>query len=55
MTNVDDLDDIDKGDSTYTMTTASDDIHYIEMSNEWTSWLDELAAVMFNEWQLRNE
>ncbi|KAA0034921.1 putative nuclease HARBI1 [Cucumis melo var. makuwa] len=36
MTNVDDLDDIDKGDSTYTMTTASDDIHYIEMSNEWT-------------------
>ncbi|KAL0560685.1 hypothetical protein IC582_001095 [Cucumis melo] len=34
MMNVDNLKDINKGDSAYATTTACDDIHYIETSNE---------------------
>ncbi|KAA0031963.1 putative nuclease HARBI1 [Cucumis melo var. makuwa] len=30
----DDVDDVDEGDSRYATTTASEDIHYIEMTNE---------------------
>lgn len=52
--NVDDLEDIDMGDSVYAR-TVGDDIHYIETSNEWTQWRDELVIDMFNKWQLRNE
>ncbi|KAA0050395.1 putative nuclease HARBI1 [Cucumis melo var. makuwa] len=48
MTNIDDLEDINEGDSTYA-TITSDNIHYIETSNEWTRWQDELATWMFNE------
>ncbi|KAA0035409.1 retrotransposon protein [Cucumis melo var. makuwa] len=36
MTYCEDVDDVDKGDSTYTTTTASKDIHYIEKTNEWS-------------------
>ncbi|KAL4011413.1 hypothetical protein IC575_028471 [Cucumis melo] len=43
MTYCEDVDDVDKGDSTYTTTTASKDIHYIETTNEWSQWRDELA------------
>ncbi|KAA0041318.1 putative nuclease HARBI1 [Cucumis melo var. makuwa] len=35
MTNADDLEDIDKGDSAY-VTTIGDEIHYIKTLNEWT-------------------
>ncbi|TYK14144.1 retrotransposon protein [Cucumis melo var. makuwa] len=49
--NVDDLEDIDMGDSVYAR-TVGDDIHYIETSNEWTQWRDELVIDMFNKWQL---
>ncbi|KAL0533728.1 hypothetical protein IC582_027771 [Cucumis melo] len=53
MTNFDILDDIDEVDSTH-VTTAGDDIHYIETFNEWTQWRDELADEMFSDWELRN-
>ncbi|KAL0559197.1 hypothetical protein IC582_003789 [Cucumis melo] len=36
MTYCDDVDDEDEGDSTYAMTTASEDIQYIETTNEWS-------------------
>uniref|UniRef100_A0A9I9E4D0 Uncharacterized protein n=1 Tax=Cucumis melo TaxID=3656 RepID=A0A9I9E4D0_CUCME len=32
----DDVDNVDEGDSTYVTTTASEDIQYIEMTNEWS-------------------
>ena len=54
MTNVDFVDDVDEGDSTYAP-IGDDDIQFMEKSNEWTQWRDDLAAEMFNEWQLRNE
>ncbi|XP_016901894.1 uncharacterized protein LOC107991461 [Cucumis melo] len=50
----DDVDDVDEGDSAYAMTTATEDIHYIETTNEWSQWCDELAESMFIDWQLRN-
>ncbi|KAA0050606.1 retrotransposon protein [Cucumis melo var. makuwa] len=34
MTYCDDVDDVDEGDSTYVTTTATEDIHYIETTNE---------------------
>ncbi|KAA0057511.1 retrotransposon protein [Cucumis melo var. makuwa] len=34
MTYCDNVDDVDQGDSAYTTTTASKDIHYIETTNE---------------------
>ncbi|TYK08812.1 retrotransposon protein [Cucumis melo var. makuwa] len=46
-------DDIDEVYST-DATTAADDIHYIETSNEWTRWKDDLAEEMFSDWDLRN-
>ena len=42
MTNVDMLDDDDEGDSNYT-TTRGDNINYIEASNKWTQWRDDLV------------
>ncbi|KAA0060171.1 retrotransposon protein [Cucumis melo var. makuwa] len=48
-------DDVDEGDSTYATTTASEDIHYIETTNEWSQWCDKLAKSMFIDWQLRND
>ncbi|KAA0067749.1 retrotransposon protein [Cucumis melo var. makuwa] len=54
MTYCDDIDDVDEGDSTYAMTTTSEDIHYIETTNEWFQWPDELAELMFTDWQLHN-
>ncbi|TYK06536.1 retrotransposon protein [Cucumis melo var. makuwa] len=36
MTYCEDVDDEDKGDSTYATTTASEDIQYIETTNEWS-------------------
>ncbi|XP_031741750.1 protein ANTAGONIST OF LIKE HETEROCHROMATIN PROTEIN 1-like [Cucumis sativus] len=54
MTNVDFVDDVDEGDSTYA-TIGGDDIQFVENSNEWTQLRDDLAAEMFNEWQLHNE
>ncbi|XP_008456228.1 uncharacterized protein LOC103496233 [Cucumis melo] len=53
MTTFDIVDDIDEVDSTHA-TSAADDIHYIETSNEWTRWRDDLAKEMFSEWELRN-
>ncbi|TYK22856.1 putative nuclease HARBI1 [Cucumis melo var. makuwa] len=46
-------DDIDEVDSTHVTSTA-DDIHYIEVSNEWARWRDDLAEEMFSDWELRN-
>ncbi|KAL0559059.1 hypothetical protein IC582_003648 [Cucumis melo] len=46
-------DDIDEVDSTH-VTSAADDIYYIETSNEWTRWRDDLAEEMFSDWELRN-
>ncbi|KAA0047721.1 retrotransposon protein [Cucumis melo var. makuwa] len=43
MTYCEDVDDVDEGDSMYATTTASEDIHYIETTNEWSQWRDELA------------
>ncbi|TYK14046.1 retrotransposon protein [Cucumis melo var. makuwa] len=54
MTYCKDVDDVDEGDSTYATTIASEDIHYIETTNEWSQWRDELAESMFTDWQLRN-
>ncbi|KAA0055437.1 putative nuclease HARBI1 [Cucumis melo var. makuwa] len=48
MTNFDIEDNIDEVDSTH-VTTAVDDIHYIEKSNEWTQWRDDLAEEMFTD------
>ncbi|KAL0550221.1 hypothetical protein IC582_014725 [Cucumis melo] len=53
MATFDIVDDIDEVDSTHA-TCAIDDIHYIETSNEWTQWKDDLAEEMFSEWELRN-
>ncbi|TYK08565.1 retrotransposon protein [Cucumis melo var. makuwa] len=54
MTNFDIEDNIDEVDSTHA-TTAADDIHYIETSNEWSQWRDDLAEEMFTEWELHNQ
>ncbi|TYK10899.1 putative nuclease HARBI1 [Cucumis melo var. makuwa] len=54
MTNFDIEDDIDEVDSTHA-TTAADDIHYIETSNEWSRWRDDLAEEMFSDWELSNQ
>ncbi|KAA0031842.1 retrotransposon protein [Cucumis melo var. makuwa] len=54
MTYCEDVDDEDEGDSTYATTTASEDIQYIETTNEWSQWRDDLTELMFTEWQLRN-
>ncbi|KAA0059815.1 putative nuclease HARBI1 [Cucumis melo var. makuwa] len=48
------MDDIDEVNSTHA-TSAADDIHYIETSNEWTRWRDDLAEEIFSEWELRNQ
>ncbi|KAL0546837.1 hypothetical protein IC582_016755 [Cucumis melo] len=45
----DDVDNMDEGDSTYTTTTTSEDIQYIETTNEWSPWRDELAELMFTD------
>ncbi|KAL4023491.1 hypothetical protein IC575_017249 [Cucumis melo] len=45
----DDVDNMDEGDSTYTTTTTSEDIQYIETTNEWSPWRDELAESMFTD------
>ncbi|TYK11927.1 putative nuclease HARBI1 [Cucumis melo var. makuwa] len=39
------------GDSTYA-TTAYDNIHYIEASNEWSQWTEDLAQEMLSELEL---
>ncbi|KAL0534183.1 hypothetical protein IC582_028467 [Cucumis melo] len=52
MTYCDDVDDEDEGDSTYATTTASKDIQYIETTNEWSEWRDDLAESMFTEWHM---
>ncbi|KAA0041589.1 retrotransposon protein [Cucumis melo var. makuwa] len=49
MTYCDDVEDEDEGDSTYATTTASEDIQYIETTNEWSQWRDNLAASMFTD------
>ncbi|TYK22655.1 retrotransposon protein [Cucumis melo var. makuwa] len=54
MTYCDDVDDGDEEDSMYATTTASEDIQYIETTNEWSQWRDELVESMFTDWQLRN-
>ncbi|KAL0549983.1 hypothetical protein IC582_014478 [Cucumis melo] len=54
MTYCEDVDDVDEGDSTYATTTASEDIQYIETTNEWSQWRDDLAESIFTDWQLRN-
>ncbi|KAA0062745.1 retrotransposon protein [Cucumis melo var. makuwa] len=54
MTYCDDVDNVDEGDSTYATTIATEDIHYIKTTNEWSQWHDELIESMFTDWQLRN-
>ncbi|KAA0066918.1 retrotransposon protein [Cucumis melo var. makuwa] len=51
MTNFNIEDDIDEVDSTHA-TIAADDIHYIETSNEWTRWREDLAEEIFSDWEL---
>ena len=43
MTNCDDNNDVDEGDSTFVRTTTAEDIQYIETIKEWSQWRDELA------------
>ncbi|KAL0539285.1 hypothetical protein IC582_023481 [Cucumis melo] len=52
MTYCDDVDDVDEWDSTYATTTTSEDIHYIETTNKWSQWHDELAESMFTDWHM---
>ncbi|KAL4022447.1 hypothetical protein IC575_016180 [Cucumis melo] len=52
MTYCDDVEDEDEGDSTYATTTASEDIQYIETTNEWSQWRDNLATSMFTDWHM---
>ncbi|TYK19875.1 retrotransposon protein [Cucumis melo var. makuwa] len=54
MTTFDIQDDIYEVDSTH-VTSAADDIYYIETSNEWTRWRDDLAEEMFSDWEFRNQ
>ena len=54
MTNSEITDNLDEGDSTYT-TTGGDEINYIEASNEWSEWRDQLAHTMFSDWELRDQ
>ncbi|KAA0038312.1 retrotransposon protein [Cucumis melo var. makuwa] len=54
MTYCDNIDDVEEGDSTYATTTASEDIHYIETTNEWSQWRGELAESMFTDRKLYN-
>ncbi|KAL0560629.1 hypothetical protein IC582_001038 [Cucumis melo] len=49
MTNCDDIDDVDEGNSAYTKTIAIEDIKYIETTNEWSQWYDKLAEALFIE------
>ncbi|KAA0054316.1 retrotransposon protein [Cucumis melo var. makuwa] len=49
MTYCDDVDDVDEGDSAYATTTTSEDIQYIEMTNEWSQWRNELTESMFTD------
>ncbi|KAL0554766.1 hypothetical protein IC582_008694 [Cucumis melo] len=49
MTYYEDIDDEDEGDSTYATTTTSEDIQYIETTNEWSQWRDDLAKSMFTD------
>ncbi|KAA0063753.1 putative nuclease HARBI1 [Cucumis melo var. makuwa] len=51
MTNSEIIDDLDEADSTYA-TTGGDEINYIEASNEWSEWRDQLAHTMFSDWEL---
>ena len=44
------IDDLNEGDSMYA-TTGGDEINYIEASNEWKEWRDQLAHTKFN-WEL---
>ncbi|KAL4010558.1 hypothetical protein IC575_030059 [Cucumis melo] len=53
MTNFDIEDNIDEVDSTHA-TTVADDIHYIETSNEWSQWRDDLAEEMFTAWDMKS-
>ena len=43
-----------RGGLIYATTTVTEDIQYIETTNKWSQWHDELAEAMFTEWQLRN-
>ncbi|KAA0031725.1 retrotransposon protein [Cucumis melo var. makuwa] len=52
MTYCNDVNDVDEGDSTYSTTTASEDIQYIETTNEWSQWRDKLVESMFTDWQM---
>ncbi|KAA0038315.1 retrotransposon protein [Cucumis melo var. makuwa] len=54
MTYCEDVDDVDEGESTYATTIASEDIQYIETTNEWSQWRDDIVESMFTDWQLRN-
>ncbi|KAA0040975.1 retrotransposon protein [Cucumis melo var. makuwa] len=49
ITNANILDDVNEGDSNYAI-TGGEDINYIEASNEWTQWRDNLAEVIFSGW-----
>ena len=54
MKNCDNIDEVDEGDSVYAMTTATEEIRYIDTTTEWSNWRYNLAEAMFTEWQLRN-
>ncbi|TYK20324.1 retrotransposon protein [Cucumis melo var. makuwa] len=53
ITNANILDDVNEGDSNYAI-TGGEDINYIEASNEWTQWRDNLAEVIFSGCLSRN-
>ncbi|KAA0067645.1 retrotransposon protein [Cucumis melo var. makuwa] len=49
MTYYDDVHDVDKGDSAYATTIASEDIHYIETTNEWSQCLNPCHEACLDE------
>ncbi|KAL4028641.1 hypothetical protein IC575_011842 [Cucumis melo] len=47
MTNCNNIDEVNEGDSTYATTAATEDIQYVYTKTEWSNWRDELAKAMF--------
>ncbi|TYK04240.1 retrotransposon protein [Cucumis melo var. makuwa] len=48
-------DDVDEGDSTYATTTASEDIHYIETTNEWSQCMSTSNRASRHVWTKEEE
>ncbi|KAA0052065.1 retrotransposon protein [Cucumis melo var. makuwa] len=55
MTNCDDIDDMDEGDCVYPMTTAAEDIQYIETTNEWSQCMATSSCTPKHVWTKKEE